>query len=151
MLLAEVTSLATDELTDNSDVAQLCLYVWFFDGECFWEDLLRIIPLEWHAASEILFTKIASSFKKNKLDLEHVNMLVMDVVPSVAGREHRLAARMAAVAPQLIHYLIQQSLLCTKLSGELKEAMDPYRLNSLYLQLTAPPSLQVVDRNVSWI
>lgn len=27
MLLAEVTSLATDELTDNSDVAQLCLYV----------------------------------------------------------------------------------------------------------------------------
>lgn len=29
---AEVMSLAVDESTDNSDVAQLCLYVRFFDG-----------------------------------------------------------------------------------------------------------------------
>ena len=31
---AEVMSLAVDESTDNSNVAQLCLYVQFFDGEC---------------------------------------------------------------------------------------------------------------------
>ena len=62
------------------------------------------------------------------MDLELVSMLVMDGEPSMADREHGLAARMAAVAPQLrlIHCLIRQSLLCTKLSGELKEAMDPY-------------------------
>ena len=32
---AEVMSLAVDESTDSRDVAQLCLYVRFFDGECF--------------------------------------------------------------------------------------------------------------------
>lgn len=43
---AEVMSLAVDESTDNSDAMQLCLYVRFFDGECFREDLLGLIPPE---------------------------------------------------------------------------------------------------------
>lgn len=98
---AEVMSLAVDESTDNSDVAQLCLYVRFFDGECFREDLLGLIPMEGHTTGEILFTKIASFFEENKLDLARVNMLVTDGAPSMAGREQGLAARMAAAAPQL--------------------------------------------------
>lgn len=32
---ADVMSLAVDESTDNSDTAQLCLFVRFFDGNCF--------------------------------------------------------------------------------------------------------------------
>ena len=49
-----------------------------------------------------------------------------DGAPSMAGREQGLAARMAAVAQQMrsLHCLIHQSLLCAKLRGELKEAMD---------------------------
>ena len=43
---AEVMSLAVDESTDNRDVAQLGLYVRFFDGERFREDLLGLIPME---------------------------------------------------------------------------------------------------------
>ena len=103
-----------------SDVAQLCLYVEFFDGECFREDLLGLIPTEGHTTSEILF------FKENNLDLACVNMLVTDGAPSMAGRDQGLAGRMAAVAPQVksLHCLIHQSLLCAKLSGELKETMD---------------------------
>lgn len=123
---ADVMSLAVDESTDNSDVAQLCLYVRFFDGECFREDLLGLIPMEGHTTGEILFTKIASFFEENNLDLERINMLVTDGAPSMAGREQGLAARMAAAAPQMrsLHCLIHQSLLCAKLSGELRETMD---------------------------
>ena len=82
--------------------------------------------MEGHTTGEILFTKIASFFEENKLDLARVNMLVTDGAPSMAGREQGLAARMAAAAPQLrsVHCLIHQSLLCAKLSGELKETMD---------------------------
>uniref|UniRef100_A0A672YBI2 HAT C-terminal dimerisation domain-containing protein n=1 Tax=Sphaeramia orbicularis TaxID=375764 RepID=A0A672YBI2_9TELE len=107
---ANVMSLAVDESTDNSDVAQLCLYVRFFDGECFPEDLLGLIPLEGHTTGEILFTKI------------HVG----GGAPSMMGRDQWLATRMAAAAPQmrLPRCLIHQSLLCAKLSGELKETMD---------------------------
>ncbi|XP_032387795.1 uncharacterized protein LOC116699370 [Etheostoma spectabile] len=97
---AEVMSLAVDESTDNSDVAQLCLYVRFFDGECFREDLLGLIPMEGHTTGEIIFTKIASFFEENNLDLARVNMLVTDGAPSMAGRDQGLAGRMAAAAPQ---------------------------------------------------
>lgn len=123
---AEVMSLAVDESTDNGDVAQLCLYVRFFDGECFREDLLGLIPLEGHTTGEILFTKIASFFEENNLDLARVNMLVTDGAPSMVGRDQGLAARMAAVAPHMrsLHCLIHQSLLCAKLSAKLKETMD---------------------------
>ncbi|GAA6218577.1 SCAN domain-containing protein 3-like [Lates japonicus] len=123
---AEVMSLAVDELTDNSDVAQMCLYVRFFDGDCFRKDLLGLIPLEGHTTGEILFTKITSFFEENNLDLAHVNMLVTDGVPSMVSSSQGLAARMAAVALQMrsLHCVIHQSLLCAKLSGELKETMD---------------------------
>lgn len=52
----------SDESTDNSDVAQLCLYVRFFDGECFREELLGLIPMEERTTGEILFTKITTIF-----------------------------------------------------------------------------------------
>lgn len=61
-----------DESIDNSDVAQLCLYVRFFDGECFCEDLLGLIPLEGKTSGEILFTNIAACFEENNLNFgEH--------------------------------------------------------------------------------
>ena len=94
-------SLAVDESTDNSDVAQLFLYVRFFDGECFREDLLGLIPMEGHTTGEILFTKIASFFEENNLDLARVNMLVTDGAPSMVGRDQGLAGRMAA-APLIV-------------------------------------------------
>ncbi|KAG7222948.1 hypothetical protein INR49_029170, partial [Caranx melampygus] len=56
---------------------------------------------------------------ENNLDFAHVNILVMDGGPSMVGRNQGLAARMAAVAPQMrsLHCLIHQSPLCSKLSG----------------------------------
>lgn len=60
---------------------------------------------------EILFTKIAAFFEENNLDLVHVNMLVTDGLPSMVGRDQGLAARMAAMAPQMrsLHCLIHKS------------------------------------------
>lgn len=53
-------------------------------------------------------------------------MLVTDGAPSMLGSSQGLAARMTGAAPQMrsLHCLIHQSLLCAKLSGELKETMD---------------------------
>ncbi|CAB1443411.1 unnamed protein product, partial [Pleuronectes platessa] len=84
-----------------------------FSAGCLASVLLGLIPMEGHTTGEILFTKIFPFFEVNNLDLAHVNMLVTDGAPLIAG----LAARMAAVAPQMIllHCLIHQSLLCAKL------------------------------------
>ena len=56
----------------------------FFDGECFPEDLLGLIPMEVHTTEEILFTKIVSFFEVNNLDLARVNMLVINIEVSGA-------------------------------------------------------------------
>jgi len=55
---AEVMSIAVDESTDKTDTAQLCIYVRFFDGNCFREELLGLLPLEGRTTGEILFEKI---------------------------------------------------------------------------------------------
>lgn len=123
---AEFLSLAVDESTDNQDVAQLCLYVRFQDGDCFKEELLGLIPLEGRTTGEILFEKIVAFFKDNGLDLQKVNLLVTDGAPSMTGKIKGLCARMSAVAPkmQCLHCLIHQSVLCSQLSGELKQTMQ---------------------------
>lgn len=123
---ADFISLAVDESTDNSDIAQLCLFVRFFDGDVFREDILALIPLEGQTTGEIVFQKIVAFFKDNGLNLDHVNMLVTDGAPSMAGRVKGLAARLSAVAPRMksLHCLIHQSVLCARLSGELKNTMD---------------------------
>lgn len=54
----DVMSIAVDESTDRTDNAQLCIYVRFFDGKCFREELLGLLPLEGHTTGEIMFEKI---------------------------------------------------------------------------------------------
>ena len=40
---ADVMSIAVDESTDKTDTAQLCIYVCFFNGKCFREELLSLL------------------------------------------------------------------------------------------------------------
>lgn len=122
---AAAISLAVDESTDNSDMSQLCLFVRFFDGDIFREDILGLIPLEGQTTGEVVFNKIVAFFKHNKLNLERVNMLVTDGAPSIARSIKGLAARLRAIAPNMksLHCLIHQSALCARLSGELKNTI----------------------------
>uniref|UniRef100_A0AAY5KSX4 DUF4371 domain-containing protein n=1 Tax=Esox lucius TaxID=8010 RepID=A0AAY5KSX4_ESOLU len=118
---AELMSLAVDESTDNSNLAQLCLYVRFFDGEFFREDQLGLIHLVGQATGEVLFNTIG------------------------------LSARLAAVAPHLrsLHCLIHQSLLCAKLSGELKETMDCVIAIINFIRCTSSLQLNAFKRKLT--
>ena len=55
---SEFLSIAIDESTDNTDMAQLCLYVRFFDGKCIREELLGLIALENFTTAEVIYDKI---------------------------------------------------------------------------------------------
>lgn len=61
-------SIAGDESTDCTDMAQLCIYIRFFDGVRFREELLGLIPLEGHTTGDMIFQKIVSFFNKRELD-----------------------------------------------------------------------------------
>uniref|UniRef100_A0A3Q3EAD9 HAT C-terminal dimerisation domain-containing protein n=1 Tax=Labrus bergylta TaxID=56723 RepID=A0A3Q3EAD9_9LABR len=67
---ADVMSIAVYESTDKTDTAQLCIYVRVFDGKCFREELLGLLPLEGHTTGKIVFGKISAFFKDNGLDME---------------------------------------------------------------------------------
>ena len=64
---ANYFSLAVDESTDNTDVAQMCVFVRYFDGTVFREDLLALIPLEGNTTGEIIFNKLSELFKRLSL------------------------------------------------------------------------------------
>ena len=59
---AEFMSIAVDESTDCTDMAQLCIYVRFYDGVRFREELLGLVPLEGHTTGEVIFQKIVTFF-----------------------------------------------------------------------------------------
>ncbi|XP_042338408.1 SCAN domain-containing protein 3-like [Plectropomus leopardus] len=123
---AEYFSLAIDESTDNTDVSQMCVYVRYFDGKEFREELLSLIPLEGNATGEVIFTKLEELFKLHSLSFEKINLIVTDGAPAMVGCHRGLVSRMKEIAPQMhgLHCLIHQSVLCARLSGELKGVMD---------------------------
>ena len=75
---------------------------------------------------EVIFQKIVSFFNEHELDLQKVCLLVTDGAPAMIGRVQGLVARLSAIAPhmQYLHCIIHQSVLCAKLSGDLKNTMD---------------------------
>ena len=136
---ADVMSIAVDESTDKTDTAQLCIYVRFFDGKCFREELLGLLPLKGHTTSEVLFEKISTFFEDKGLDMRRVCMLVTDGAASMTGKVNGLAARWSAVAPRMIplHCIVHQTVLCAKLSGELKTTMDSVMATINFIRSTS--------------
>ena len=59
--------MAIDMSTDNTDIAQLCVYVRYFDGKEFKEELLSLIPLEGHTTADVIFTKLEELFRRRGL------------------------------------------------------------------------------------
>uniref|UniRef100_A0A669CMJ3 Uncharacterized protein n=1 Tax=Oreochromis niloticus TaxID=8128 RepID=A0A669CMJ3_ORENI len=135
----DVMSIAVDESTDRTDNAQLCIYVHFFDGKCFREELLGLLPLEGHTTGEIMFEKISAFFEDNGVDMKRVCMLVTDGAPSMAGKVSGLAAQWLAVAPQMktLHCIVHQTVLCAKLSAELKTTMDSVMATINFIRSTS--------------
>ena len=67
---ARYPSLAIDESTDNTDISQMCIFVRYFDGKDFKEELLALIPLEGLTTGTIIFGKLEELFQKHVLSFE---------------------------------------------------------------------------------
>ena len=63
--------------------------------------------------------------EERELDLRKVCLLVTDGTPAIIGSVQRLVSRLSTTQHmQFLHCIIHQSLLCAKLSGDLKNTMD---------------------------
>lgn len=119
-------SIAMDESTDNTDVSQMSIYVRYFDGKEFREELLALLALEGRTTGDVMFTKVEELFQRHSLSFKKINLIVTDGAPAMTGCHRGLVARLKEKAPQMqaLHCLIHQSVLCARLSGELKSVMD---------------------------
>lgn len=73
-----------------------------------------------------IFGKLEELFEKHGLSLEKVNLIVTDGALAMVSKSRGLVSRIKNVPPKMYapHCLIHQSVLCTKLSGDLKEVID---------------------------
>lgn len=65
------------------------------------------------------------------MDFKKVNLVVTDGAPAMIGRNRGLVSRIKTVAPSdnALHCLIHQSVLCAKLSGDLRDYGQNYENN----------------------
>ena len=103
---AENISICVDESTDITDIAQLSVFVRFFDHDSqqFCEELLALLPMLDTTTGQDIFNKINEFFTKNKIPLNKVTSLVTDGAPAMIGRVNGLPARLKAVNPNIISY-----------------------------------------------
>ncbi|XP_072115598.1 SCAN domain-containing protein 3-like [Mobula birostris] len=121
---AEAISLAIDSFCDRTHMEELSAR--FFDGKNFREKLLYLLPLPGHTTGGIIFNELTQFFEKNSLNVRKIVSIVTDGALSMVGQHKGLVSRFATVNPALLafHCIIHQSVLCAKLCGEMKEAMD---------------------------
>ncbi len=123
---AEAMSLAIDSSCDRTDMEQLAVFARFCDGKTFREELLCLLPLPGRTTGEIVFNELMQFLEKNGLDVRKIVSVVTDGAPSMVGPHKGLVSRLATVNPALLtfHCIIHKSVLCAKLCGEMKTAMD---------------------------
>lgn len=85
-----------------------------------------MLPLEDNTTADIIFGKLEDFFKSHGLPLDKINLTETDGAPAMTGKNKGLVSRLKTVAPKTnaLHCIIHQSVLCAKLSGELKEVME---------------------------
>ena len=122
----EWIALAVDESTDISDTAQLCLYVRYFDGSAFKEEMLELVPMTSHTIGLDVYTAIKNCFREEGLQISKVLILVTDGAPAMIGIHNGLVALWKRDHPNILslHCIIHQTVLCAKLSGGLNDIMD---------------------------
>jgi zinc finger BED domain-containing protein 5/7/8/9 len=122
---ASCFALAIDESTDVTDVAQVCVYIRFFNGVEFIEDLLGLFPLDGQTRGEDLYEGLIKLTNKHQIDLLKMIGIASDGAPSMVGRGRGLVGILKQKYPNLfsIHCIIHQTSLCGKLSGNFNRVM----------------------------
>lgn len=128
---AEYFSLALDESTDSTDIAQLIIWVRFLKVDTFAEEMLALIPMKGQTRGEDICAAMMSFFRgpgKN-INLKKLVSVTTDGAPSMVGKGKGLIGLLRKIneMPDFFSYhcILHQEQLCSKLrGGELKVTMD---------------------------
>ena len=122
---AQCFSVALDEITDIKDIAQLCIFVRYFNGSIFVEDLLTKIPLYDRTRGEDIYDAVTGFFRDQNLDIARLVSITTDGAPAMIAPRKGFVSRLKCDHPQMLSYhcIIHQGALCAKLSNIMQAAM----------------------------
>ena len=83
-------SIAVDESTDITDVAQLCVWVRFPKENSFQEEMLSLLPLHGQTRGEDILNALLASFEEKHICWSKLASVCTDGAPSMRGKEKGL-------------------------------------------------------------
>lgn len=167
---SECFSIAIDKSTDVKDMAQLTVFVRFFDGHQFREELLLLVKLDGKTTGEEVYKALKNAFIAISVPLTKLVSISTDGAPAMIGREHGVVQRIRENHnSDLIsfHCIIHQTVLCGKLSARFNELMQRMtklinflkaksalrhrQLRNFLCELEAPYADLLILNNVRWL
>ena len=96
------------ESTDNTDVAQLVIFVRFLDHELqkFHKEQLALLLMLDTITGQDLSNKISVFFTENEIPLNKITSLATDGAPAILDRHNGQVAKFKAVNPNLISLIV---------------------------------------------
>ncbi|KAL3841593.1 hypothetical protein ACJMK2_019710 [Sinanodonta woodiana] len=115
-------SVALDESTDVTDIAQLEIYVRGVDDKFeVMEELLKVTPMHGDTTAQDIFCQLCDAIVDAGLPLENVAGITTDEAPSMTGNINGLVARVQRKLEEegvekavALHCIIHQQAICSK-------------------------------------
>ncbi|XP_067943258.1 general transcription factor II-I repeat domain-containing protein 2A-like [Watersipora subatra] len=119
---ADYFSIAIDESTNIMDVAQLAVFVRFFDGEEM-KELLTLVGLEGEATGQATHDALIKEIYNMKIPLHKCISVTTDGAPAMVGRDQGVIARLKKDMPSMLafHCIIHSTVLCEKLNDHFQQ------------------------------
>ncbi|XP_067949657.1 protein FAM200C-like [Watersipora subatra] len=124
------------------DVAQLPVFVRFFDGEEMKEELLSLVGLEGETTGQATYDALVKRLDKMKIPLHKCISVTTDGAPAMVGRDQGLIARLKKDMPSMLafHCIIHQTVLCRELNDHFQQLMC--KAMNMINFLTSQPALR---------
>lgn len=127
---SEFISIAVDESTDISDMAQCCVMAKYITSSGIREELLDLVTLKGHTTGQDISESILTCLKNKHVNLNSIVCIATDGAPSMIGNNKGFLKLFSTHIPHQVisfHCILHQEALIAKSIGllpQLKEIMD---------------------------
>ena len=134
-------SLAIDESIDNTNNAQLMVFVRYYNAGVkeFCQDLIGVTNLKQRTRGEDISEALKSMLDSRNIDVKFIISVTTNGAPSMIGRGRRLTAQLKEDNPNMINYhcITHQSVLCAIMGDEFYKVMKTIMKIANFLRSTS--------------